>query len=214
MKEDILEQAVDDWFLSQPSTFTKHNIKFKPSHHHVDFNSRQDSNVSDIDVLAVCLDKFGSERVSAVSCKSWQAGFDPLYIHKTLLTNPEEQFGGREIWKSFRELISPKWGEAFSNKIYEETLSKDYTYYILVTKFIIQKSSTLEIAKKKFENCSTFRNNLKYDNSSKIKIKLFTFKELFYQHFIQRHSTTLEATELGRLIQIFRASDIKIENEQ
>ena len=28
MKEDILEQAVDDWLLSQPGTFTKHNIKF------------------------------------------------------------------------------------------------------------------------------------------------------------------------------------------
>ena len=77
MKEDILEQAVDDWFLSQPSTFTKHNIKFKPDSKHPDFVSKQDSNSSDIDVLAVHLDKKGYEKVSAVSCKSWQEGFNP-----------------------------------------------------------------------------------------------------------------------------------------
>ena len=31
MKEDILEQIVDDWFLSRPGVFTKHNVKFRPT---------------------------------------------------------------------------------------------------------------------------------------------------------------------------------------
>jgi len=28
MKEDILEQLVEDWFVSKPGWFVKHNIKF------------------------------------------------------------------------------------------------------------------------------------------------------------------------------------------
>ena len=30
MTEDILEQLISSYFLRKPSTFTKHNIKYRP----------------------------------------------------------------------------------------------------------------------------------------------------------------------------------------
>jgi len=52
MKEDILEQLVDDW-LQCRGYFTRHNLKFKPRRDRKDFEQRQDSVPSDIDVLAI-----------------------------------------------------------------------------------------------------------------------------------------------------------------
>ncbi len=50
MKEDILEQLVDD-YLQARGYFTRHNLKFLPRKDHLEFQSRNDSNHSDIDVL-------------------------------------------------------------------------------------------------------------------------------------------------------------------
>ena len=50
MKEDILEQLVDDYLQSQ-GYFTRHNIKFRPRSDHPDFVKLKDSNHSDIDVV-------------------------------------------------------------------------------------------------------------------------------------------------------------------
>jgi hypothetical protein len=205
MKEDILEQVFDDWLLSQDCTFTKHNVKFKPNLEHEDYNSKKDSVNSDIDVLGVHLDKTGVSRVSAVSCKSWQAGFNPQSMYNNLLNNPNLISGGREIWKAFRELVNPKWGKAFSNKIYEETGSKDFTYYLFVTQLV---GRDIEKSKLEFEKCEHFINNLKYDFESQIEIKIMTFKEVYEGHYKTRDKKTLEATELGRLMQIIRASGI------
>jgi hypothetical protein len=75
-KEDILEQIVEE-YLTHKGYFVRHNIKFKPSNTHRDFLLKKDSNHSDIDVLAVNPQLKGTKRVYAVSCKSWQSGFDP-----------------------------------------------------------------------------------------------------------------------------------------
>ncbi len=56
MKEDILEQLVDDYLQSQ-GYFTRHNIKFRPRKEHSEFNSRTDSNHSDIDVIGLNSEK-------------------------------------------------------------------------------------------------------------------------------------------------------------
>ena len=45
MKEDILEQLVDD-YLQTKGYFTRHNIKFKPRSDHPDFVTKDDSNHS------------------------------------------------------------------------------------------------------------------------------------------------------------------------
>ena len=73
MKEDILEQIVDDWLISKEGAFTKHNVKFRPDSGRDDYNSKDDSSYSDIDILAVhVLSEIPNQKVSIVSCKSWQ----------------------------------------------------------------------------------------------------------------------------------------------
>lgn len=51
MKEDVLEQIVDD-YLQHLGYFTQPNIRFRPRKDHPDFQSRPDSVFSDIDVVA------------------------------------------------------------------------------------------------------------------------------------------------------------------
>jgi hypothetical protein len=76
-KEDILEQLVEE-YLTHKGYFVRHNIKYLPSKDHPDYETNQDSNHSDIDVLALNPNLTGVDRVWAVSCKSWQHGFSPV----------------------------------------------------------------------------------------------------------------------------------------
>lgn len=206
MKEDILEQAVDDWFLSQPGSFTKHNIKFRPSKDDPKWLKGTDAVNSDIDVLAIHTQKKGVERVSAASCKSWQNGFSPEGWYKKL-KDSETKVNRKEAWKYFREIATKKWGYALAKKIYEETGSKNFTYYLVVTKL---NGRNLEDSIRKFENDEGFLNNLKFNSKSKVRINIITFKEIFMEHFQKRRLKTPEATELGRLLQILRASGVKL----
>lgn len=207
MKEDILEQAVDDWLISQPGTFTKHNVKFKPSIDDPEFKQGSDAVNSDIDVLAIHAKKKGIQHVSAVSCKSWQGGFSPEFWYTKLKSNKNAVIGGRAIWKTFREISNRKWGYALASKIFQETGSKNFTFYFVVTKL---NGKNLKESIKKFENDSDFIKNLKYDSNSKVEIKILTFKEIFDEHFMRRNAKTLEATELGRLIQILKAAGVEL----
>ncbi len=50
MKEDILEQLVDD-YLKFNGYFTAHNVKFRPSEEHPNYSQRDDCVASDIDVI-------------------------------------------------------------------------------------------------------------------------------------------------------------------
>jgi len=103
-------------------------------------------------------------------------------------------------------LKSRKWGKAFAKKIYEETGSSDYTYYIAVT---LLKGSNIEKAIIDFENNEAFVNNIKLDETSNVRIKILSFIEIFNE-YQGRTSQTLEATELGRLIQIIKASGVEL----
>ena len=69
MKEDVLEQIVDD-YLQMEGYFTIHNMKFKPSPSHADFNGRLDSVASDVDVVGYHPRRRGHERVVAYA---WSA---------------------------------------------------------------------------------------------------------------------------------------------
>ena len=75
-KEDILEQIVEEYLISK-GYFVRHNLKFLPPKKHPDFDPKQDSNHSDIDVLGIHPKIKGPSKVWAVSCKSWQSGFNP-----------------------------------------------------------------------------------------------------------------------------------------
>lgn len=206
MKEDTLEQAVDDWLLSKPATFTKHNIKFRPDKEDENFSLRDDSSHSDIDILAVHLNEQGHKRVSAVTCKSWQGGFHPSNWMENLINNPNKKIGAKEAWKTMRELVVRKWGKALAQKVYEETGSADYTYFIAVT---VLKGNDLEESVRAFENNTIFIENLKLFPEATVVIKILPFKEIF-EDYKSRTAHTLEATELGRLIQIIKASGVEL----
>jgi hypothetical protein len=87
MKEDILEQVVDE-YLQHRGYFTIHNLRFKPDAAHRDFVSNQDSVTSDVDVVGFNPKLRGHDRVWVVSCKSWQTGFDTKAQMKAS-TSPE-----------------------------------------------------------------------------------------------------------------------------
>ena len=62
MKEDILEQLVDD-YLKAVGFFTIHNVKFKPSPTDPDYVAKDDCVASDIDVIGYHPLKQGPDRV-------------------------------------------------------------------------------------------------------------------------------------------------------
>ncbi len=130
MKEDILEQLVDE-YLQHQGYFTRHNIKFRPDNTRPDFNSKQDSVHSDIDVVGINPVIQGHHRVVAVSCKSWQSGFNS----KSKIAEIENNkiISGREAWRGFRELTRTKWAEAFIDKVEEISGSRKFTYITAVT---------------------------------------------------------------------------------
>ena len=208
MKEDILEQITEDWLISQPSTFTKSNIKFKPDKNHSDYSSKADNNYSDIDILAVHLDKSGMERVSVVSCKSWQTGFDPgIWMDKLCDTKNHSynKDGKIKNWRYFRELIVPKWTRAFVDTIKLETKQTDFTYYVAATNILGDR-------KKEFENCNFFIKNFKDQGAGEVKIIIKPFSEMFTSFFSRNNKQTLEPTLVGRLLQIIKASDLSEDN--
>lgn len=193
MKEDILEQLVDDYLKSQ-GYFTTHNIKFKPDPRHKDYVSNQDSVPSDIDILAVHPNKRGADKVVAVTCKSWQTGINPSALIKAIETNAK--LGGRIAWKSFRELKEPKWSAAYCQKIEEMTGSKKFTYWTAVTKVIGDPSV--------WENHKAFQAKL---NGNKIAVK--TVRQLL-DEMHPLIGTTVEPSQVGRLLQVIKASEWSI----
>jgi hypothetical protein len=190
-KEDILEQLVEEYLLHR-GYFVQHNVKFLPRKDHPQFISNQDSNHSDIDVLAINPKLRGPNRIWAVSCKSWQAGFKPEKRLRAL--DQKLKVGGREAWKSFRELCSPKWSEAFINAIEDATGSKQFTYVTAVTH--------INGDPKVWETHRPFIRAL-----SGNPIKVVTLQEMLHE-VSGVLSKTLAGTELGRTLQLFKAAGV------
>jgi hypothetical protein len=114
MKEDVLEQVVDD-YLKFKGYFTIHNVGFRPRSDHPDYVAAQDSVRSDVDVVGYHPGREGVDRVIVVSCKAWQPGFDATA--KLAELRGEKKNPKKETWKNFRELWIPKWSEAFRGEI-------------------------------------------------------------------------------------------------
>lgn len=192
-KEDILEQLVEEYLIHR-GYFVRHNVKFLPRKDHPDFDSRQDSNHSDIDVLAYNPKLTGPARVWAVSCKSWQVGFDPAV--KITEIEGNKTVSGREAWRGFRELCVPKWSEAFHAAVEVATGSTEFTYVTAVTK-LRGEASTWE---RYSSFCAAMRGN---------PIKVVTLMEMLKEVHAEL-STTVAGTELGRTLQLFRAAGLKL----
>lgn len=210
MKEDILEQLVEGWLVSEPGWFVKHNVKFRPDGKSEDYVSKQDSVHSDIDILAVSGTLQGQERVRVVTCKSWQGGFDPRSTLNTLESDATynertDKFQPREKWKYYRELVSPKWMRAFVDKIESETGQRDFEYYIAVTKL----KGTHE-TRTALEGSAIVRQRF-LDIDSRINLKLLPLVEIIegvLQRQTSKETSVVESTDVGRLIQVLRAAGI------
>ncbi|MCW1916795.1 hypothetical protein OJ996_24620 [Luteolibacter sp. GHJ8] len=212
MKEDILEQLVEDWYVARPGFFVKHNVRFRPSKAHVDFMSKRDSVHSDIDILALSTSGLGSERVHVVTCKSWQSGFDVnhwrLELEKEAEYNERSaEFKPRESWKYFRELVSDKWMDAFLNKIESETGQRDLTYLIAVTKI-----KGTESDRKALQQSEVLQERFR-EKGSTVIIKVLSLREIIAEYFKRidsKDTPSLEATDVGRLLQLVHAAGLRI----
>lgn len=191
MKEDILEQIVAE-YLSHRGYFVRHNIKFRPDKAHPDFVSNADSNHSDIDVMGYHPKLSGADQVVTVSCKSWQSGFRP----KAMIAAIEQgrKVGGKDARKHFRELTLPKWSQAFRATVERETGRAEFTYVTAVAHLVGPSEP--------WEASPTFRDALGGN-----PIRLLTFKDML-KEIEDRLTTTLAATDIGRMIQIIRAAKL------
>jgi len=189
MKEDILEQLVDD-YLQHKGYFTLHNIKFRPDATHSDYVRNKDSNHSDIDVLGINPTLTGPARIYAVSCKSWQSGLNPERkieeIEKGLIVS------GRDAWKGFRELVVPKWADAFKRSVFEMTNETEFTYVTAVTLIKGNKNT--------WEKHQPFLDLM--DNNP---VKLLTFTDIV-DEIMPNIGTTVASSDIGRMLQLIKAA--------
>ncbi len=192
-KEDILEQLVEE-YLTHRGYFVRHNIKYLPRNDHSDFVSNQDSNHSDIDILAIHPLLGGPEKVLAVSCKSWQSGFNINTELNAIKEN--KKIRGRDAWRGFRELIVPKWSEAFIDVVKSTTGSSTFTHVLAVTKVNGDEKKWLE-----YEPFLTAMQGN--------PLQILTFPAMIAE-ISKEINTTLASTEVGRMLQVIKASGVKI----
>jgi hypothetical protein len=192
-KEDILEQIVEE-YLVHKGYFVQHNVKFLPRKDHPDFVLNQDSNHSDIDVIGYHPGRKGRRKVVVVSCKSWQSGFNPASEIDAIVNDKVRR--GRKAWQAFRELCVPKWSEAFVAAVKDAAGTDQFTYVTAVARLCGDRSA--------WENHQPFR-----DAIGGNPVKILTFYEMVTE--IQDElSTTLAATEVGRMLQMFQAAGVHI----
>jgi hypothetical protein len=191
MKEDVLEQIVDD-YLKFNGYFTTHNIGFKPRMDHPEYVRQQDSVRSDVDVVGLHPKRSGTDRVLVVSCKAWQDGFDAtakLAELRGLKKNPK-----RETWKHFRELWVPKWSEAFRQAIFDLTGERRFAYRIAVTRLRGDADA--------WAQDPTIAANL-----SGCTVGFLPLEEM-WSTMLKELTTTPASSEIGRLAQLLKAAGL------
>lgn len=193
-KEDILEQLVEE-FLIHRGYFVRHNVKFLPRKDHTDFVSNQDSNHSDIDVLGFNPRMAGADRVWAVSCKSWQSGLNPK--RKIEQINGNKFANGRDAWRGFRELVKPKWSEAFIASIKAATGESEFTYVTAVTHL----DGDAQVWEAHPEFVAAMRGN---------PIRVITLSAMV-KEVSGVLGETVAGTEFGRTLQLFKAAGIGLQ---
>jgi hypothetical protein len=191
VKEDVLEQVVDD-YLKFKGYFTTHNVGFRPRLDHPEYVGSQDSVRSDVDVVGYHPRKTGLDRVIVVSCKAWQAGFDASA--KLAELRGEKKNPKRATWRHFRELWIPKWSEAFRAAIFELTGERVFTYRVAVTRL---RGDTQAWA-----NDPTISANL-----SGCTVGFLPLEEM-WATMLAELTTTPAPSEIGRLAQLLKAAGL------
>jgi len=191
-KEDILEQIVEEYLISK-GYFVRHNLKFLPPKSHRNFVAKEDVNHSDIDVLGYHPTKRGPDKIWAVSCKSWQSGFNAEAWLRNI--NEEKTVSGRPAWKHFRELCSEKWSEGFVSAVHNATGTKKFTHVVAAAKVVGSR--------KNWEQHTPFQQAIGGN-----PLKIIGFVEMV-QEMQQGLSRTLAGSEVGRLLQMFAVAGIR-----
>ena len=189
MKEDILEQIVED-YLQAMGYFTRHNVKFRPRKNHPDFSSKDDSVPSDIDVIGINPHRRGPSKVWVVNCKSWQTGF-PVESKLAELEHDKIR-SGRESWRFFRELMKPKWSQGFCDAVFRETGTRSFTYVTAVTR--------LSGDRVRWETNRRFLRALGGN-----PIRLISLSEMISE-ILPGITRTPSSSDLGRTLQLLRAA--------
>jgi hypothetical protein len=195
VKEDVLEQIVDD-YLQFEGYFTIHNVRFRPRPDHPEYRSTDDSVPSDVDVVGYHPGVRGRNRVVVVSCKSWQGGFDAtakLAELRGTKKNPK-----RATWRHFRELWIPKWSEAFRQTIQERTGQSDFDYRIAVTRLKGDAAA--------WDSDPTISTNL-----SGCSVGFLTLQEMWGE-LLKRLTITPAPSEIGRVAQLLKAAGLTAES--
>jgi hypothetical protein len=185
MKEDVLEQIVED-YLQLLGYFTAHNIRFQPSDTHRDYTFDADKNSSDIDVVGYHPKPEGIDRVIVVSCKSKQGGFNPT----------SELTALRKSGLSFRELWIPKWSEAFHSTLVRLTGETTFGYRIAVTHLTGIGSA------RDWEEDPTIKENLRGGSFG-----FLTFEEM-WGTMLEGTTTVPASSQIGRLTQLYKAAGL------
>ncbi len=193
MKEDILEQIAAD-YLNLLGYFTQTNIKYRPSKDDPDWKGKQDGVYSDIDVIGFHPCLLSPRKVVAISCKSWQEGFSPQWEIDAIKSKKE--VAGRERWKTYRELVSPKWGRAFCRKIKGLTGESSFEYWIVCTRLDEPEAEV------------TWTSNAEFQKNLTSHLKIVSLEKIF-RETVAKISTTPANSELGRLIQLLKAANPK-----
>jgi hypothetical protein len=191
VKEDVLEQVVDD-YLKFKGYFTTHNVGFRPRSDHPDYVVAEDSVRSDVDVVGYHPKRSGLDRVVVVSCKAWQSGFDAsakLAELRGKKKNPK-----RATWRHFRELWIPKWSEAFREAIFELSGERDFSYRIAVTRLRGKADAwgTDATISANLEGCS---------------VGFLPLQEM-WATMLAELTTTPAPSEIGRLAQLLKAAGL------
>lgn len=198
MKEDVLEQVVED-YLQLNGYFTTHNVSFKPDKEHAEYVSREDSVPSDIDVVGYRPQATGVGKVMAVSCKAWQDGFDPRAKLRGLREGLPKN-NRRKTWHQFRELWKPKWSTAFHDAVANLTGEREFTYCIAVT--WLKGGLTADEAAALWSSDETIRANL-----NGCTFRFLTLEEMWTK--VVAEATLRPApSEIGRLAQLLKAAGL------
>jgi hypothetical protein len=197
MKEDILEQIVDD-YLNLKGYFTMANVRFMPAKTADGHDPQQDSVPSDIDIVGINPKIEGPSRVVAVSCKSWQDGFWPKWEIEKIRSNGSH--AGRERWRSYRELARDKWAVAFKDKIEAITGQREFEYWTVC----------LFVGASEIEHIPFWTQDPEFRNRLTPHLHIKTLHDLFRDIYVSL-GTTPAGSEVGRLIQVMKAAKIRVE---
>lgn len=197
MKEDVLEQVVDDYLQSR-GYFTRYNVRFKPARDHPEWVQQDDAVASDIDVIGVHPLLVGPERVWVVSCKSWQSGFSAAA--KLAELRGEKHNPKHETWKHFREIYKTKWSEAFRREIQATTGATTFRYSIAVTRLNDSDPVAAEAA---WSSDPVIAGHL-----VDCKFSFLTMRQM-WDELQSKLATAPAPSEIGRLAQLLKAARIK-----